>query len=318
MNWDIESLLKPIPGENPAGKDRSTSSEREVIDAAGKRRRKISNINDAEIEWEDPDWDKVENVAKKILTESSKDLFFAVRLAEAMSRKYPLHGLNSGLLLVHRLLVQYWDDLYPTISEDNLEHGLELRKKNLEWLSERLAKVIESSPLCAYEEKDFLNNREPLQRSRQNLTELDNAVKQHFVMAMSRHPDKTKVASITTPDFSALSRVLDERCARFEEQQSFVENDVSLPKALNNAAARPRFSQGVSIQTRKDAFCLLTEVSTYFKENEPHNPMPYLLDRAIKWSDMPLDEWLHEMADEGWRDIPALLKLIGKQKSSEK
>lgn len=313
MNWNIESLLKPIPGENPAGEDMSTSSEREVIDAAGKRRLKIGSIDDAGTEWEDPDWDKVENVAKKILTESSKDLFFAVRLAEAMSRKYPFHGLNSGLLLVHRLLVQYWDDLYPTISEDNLEHGLELRKKDLEWLSERLAKIIESSPLCAYEEKDFLNNREPLQRSKQNLTELDNAVKQHFAMAMSGHPDKTKVTSITTPDFSALSSALNERCARFEEQQLSVKNDVSLPKALNNAVANgSSVVQGVSIQTRADAFRLLAEVSTYFKKNEPHNPMPYLLDRAIKWSDMPLDQWLHEMVNEGWTDIPALLKLIGK------
>jgi len=47
--------------------------------------------------------------------------------------------------------------------------------------------------------------------------------------------------------------------------------------------------------TRDEAFAMLSSVATFFKETEPHSPVPYLVDRAIRWGRMPLEDWLKDV-----------------------
>jgi type VI secretion system protein ImpA len=47
--------------------------------------------------------------------------------------------------------------------------------------------------------------------------------------------------------------------------------------------------------TREEAFTMLTGVAQFFKQTEPHSPVPYLLERAIKWGNMPLESWLADV-----------------------
>ena len=46
---------------------------------------------------------------------------------------------------------------------------------------------------------------------------------------------------------------------------------------------------------REEAFTLLQGVAQYFKQTEPHSPVPYLVERAIKWGNMPLESWLDDV-----------------------
>ncbi|MDR4515603.1 type VI secretion system protein TssA [Nitrosomonas sp.] len=78
-----------------------------------------------------------------------------------------------------------------------------------------------------------------------------------------------------------------------------------------------RILAGGSIQSREEALRLVAEVSLFFKRTEPHSPIYYLLDRAVRWGSIPLDQWLNEMINEGWNDLPTLLRLIGKKESSD-
>ena len=39
----------------------------------------------------------------------------------------------------------------------------------------------------------------------------------------------------------------------------------------------------------------LAAVAAFFKRTEPHNPLAYLVERAIRWGGMPLEEWLREV-----------------------
>ncbi|SEF73569.1 type VI secretion system protein TssA [Marinobacterium lutimaris] len=48
-------------------------------------------------------------------------------------------------------------------------------------------------------------------------------------------------------------------------------------------------------ESRDEAFEMLTGVARYFKDREPHSPVPYLVERAIKWGRMPLEEWLKDV-----------------------
>jgi type VI secretion system protein ImpA len=54
-----------------------------------------------------------------------------------------------------------------------------------------------------------------------------------------------------------------------------------------------------SIKARQDAFRRLAEVANYFRTNEPHSPVAYLVERAIKWGQMPLEMWLEDVIKDG-------------------
>jgi type VI secretion system protein ImpA len=54
-----------------------------------------------------------------------------------------------------------------------------------------------------------------------------------------------------------------------------------------------------SIKARQDAFRRLTEVADYFRVTEPHSPVAYLVERAIKWGQMPLESWLEDVIKDG-------------------
>ncbi len=58
------------------------------------------------------------------------------------------------------------------------------------------------------------------------------------------------------------------------------------------------------IQSRQDAFKKLIEISEFFRKSEPHSPISYILERAVKWGDMPLDELIRELIpDSSARDF---------------
>lgn len=50
-----------------------------------------------------------------------------------------------------------------------------------------------------------------------------------------------------------------------------------------------------AIQNRKDALKRLEDIAKYFRENEPHSPVAYLVQRAVKWGNMPLEVWLQDV-----------------------
>lgn len=55
-----------------------------------------------------------------------------------------------------------------------------------------------------------------------------------------------------------------------------------------------------SVASKQAALRTISEIAGFFRRTEPHNPVAYLLDRAVYWADMPLDQWLAEVVrDEG-------------------
>ena len=50
-----------------------------------------------------------------------------------------------------------------------------------------------------------------------------------------------------------------------------------------------------AIQSRKDALKRLAELAEYLRKSEPHSPLSYLIQRAVKWGEMPLESWLQDV-----------------------
>lgn len=64
------------------------------------------------------------------------------------------------------------------------------------------------------------------------------------------------------------------------------------------------------IAAREDAFRTLLQVADFFRRTEPHAPISYLLEQAVRWGKMPLPELLTELIpDETSRDH--LFRLVG-------
>jgi type VI secretion system protein ImpA len=50
-----------------------------------------------------------------------------------------------------------------------------------------------------------------------------------------------------------------------------------------------------AIQSRQDALKRLGDIAEFFRKTEPHSPISYLLLRAVKWGNMPLESWLQDV-----------------------
>ena len=50
-----------------------------------------------------------------------------------------------------------------------------------------------------------------------------------------------------------------------------------------------------AIQNRKDAIKRLADLADFFRKTEPHSPVSYLVTRAVKWGEMPLEMWLQDV-----------------------
>jgi type VI secretion system protein ImpA len=50
-----------------------------------------------------------------------------------------------------------------------------------------------------------------------------------------------------------------------------------------------------AIQNRKDALRRLADIADFFQKTEPHSPVAYLVQRAVKWGHMPLESWLQDV-----------------------
>jgi len=52
---------------------------------------------------------------------------------------------------------------------------------------------------------------------------------------------------------------------------------------------------GIMPVDRADALRRLGAVAEFFRRTEPHSPVAYLVQRAARWGEMPLEEWLQEV-----------------------
>lgn len=220
-----------------------------------------------------------------------------------------------------------WHDIKQARETDHLD------RKDPEAMKKAIAegnltqKNIIDKALIETSDDLILENYELLKHCQQNFIDLNGVIDKLFVIkAIPSIQKETNVAPSLKELGSAIDNVYDfitgiakdrrligighdmfndDLGSNYEQTMS----DKSVPEK------RQAYSKG-TIQTREDALRVLSEVSLFFKRSEPHSPIYYLLDRAVRWGNMPLDQWLQEMINEGWNDLPTLLKLIGKQESS--
>ena len=53
-----------------------------------------------------------------------------------------------------------------------------------------------------------------------------------------------------------------------------------------------------SVRSRREALRRLAEIAEFFRRTEPHSPVSHLVQRAIKWGNMPLEAWLEDVVKD--------------------
>ena len=141
---DIEALLTPIPGDNPAGQNLQYSGLHDEIREA---RREDEDLEQGE--WKHDrkaaDWPRVIELATEALATRTKDLQVAAWLAEALVKTNGFIGLRDGLRVMRALLELFWDNLYPEIDEGDLE----ARANAVAWMDRLLVlpKAVKDVPI---------------------------------------------------------------------------------------------------------------------------------------------------------------------------
>ena len=60
----------------------------------------------------------------------------------------------------------------------------------------------------------------------------------------------------------------------------------------------------------------LATIAQFFQRTEPHSPVAYLVQRAVRWGEMPLENWLDEVIPDP-NVLNALRETLGLPKKSE-
>ena len=71
------------------------------------------------------------------------------------------------------------------------------------------------------------------------------------------------------------------------------------------------------LQNREQAMQVLKEIAEYFQANEPHSPVSYMLQKTIKWSQMPLHEWLAQVIKNDSNPLESVQELLGVKNNNE-
>lgn len=107
------------------------------------------------------------------------------------------------------------------------------------------------------------------------------------------------------PNFGELRKGL-------EEVQYKIEDLLSTKPAPLGAEAAPETDANGTVGTsgtsssgsgpvgnRAEALRRLQEVAAFFQRTEPHSPISYLVQRAARWGELSLDQWLAEVVADG-------------------
>lgn len=346
MPIDVNELLAPIPGSDPAGSDASFSDQFDRIREA----RRADDPSLAQGEWQTElkvaDWREAQSLSEDILLRTSKDLQAAVWLAEAAISRDGLEGARDSFALLAGLLETYWEGLYPRADDGDLEE----RAGKLAWFATYGARALQAlrlndDPQAPLTLAGWIDSREVDNLGRQNAESYQAALDEGRI-----NGETYDSRMLATPEAMLMERLVQVQAARDAFTRFSSTSDAKLGRDAPNLAAiddalkkiqqvysRVATAKGIggvaavadegtpaqagsdggaavggsggavaldlgggSLASKQAALRALGEIAGFFRRTEPHSPVAYLLERAIVWADMPLEQFLAELIrDEG-------------------
>ncbi|MBI4854916.1 MAG: type VI secretion system protein TssA [Acidobacteria bacterium] len=184
------------------------------------------------------------------------------------------------------------DDL-SSEEKRKIEELKELAEKEKKTTSEQWRKAQNTSPISFYQTTFNL-----LDKCLKAFLELDKLMDEKF---LSQTPGLGKLKKSLEDIFSLIGKIYKEK----QPIKIISEPQTNLPQDLIESMEKSSIAEQTStknlpisagaISCREDALDRLKNVAGYFRKTEPHSPVAFLVERAIKWGEMPLDQWLEEV-----------------------
>lgn len=311
---------------------------------AAARAEERNNLFNEESSKADEHWRKIVEIGPKILENESKDLEVASWITEALVRRHGFQGLRDGFQLIKGLIENFWDNLYPLPDEDGIETRVAcltgLNGQGAEGVliapirNVLITETGEPSPFSFWKYQQALEINKILDEEARsdkagklgfNVSDVEQAVSDSSEGFYIDLLDDISTALATyretgtlldnycgandSPPSSNITNILQEclgavkHLARYKlpEEESVSED---LVQPLQEDSGQTTSQADGPIRNREDAFRKLNEISSFFRKTEPHSPIPYILERAVKWGEMPLEELVRELIpDSSARDF---------------
>lgn len=222
-------------------------------------------------------WKKVADSSAGILAEKSKDLLVAAYLAGALFNTKGYAGLATGVSVMNEMIKAHWEGLMPEVKR------IRARTAAVQWLVDRIGGEIERRPQPGPPDRDAL------QLCARALEELGGFA--------------DKFAG-DAPDLGVLTRAV-----RAKLEVEAAPQKAEAPQT-GETMSGPSSGPAGPVGSRADAIRRLQEVADFLRRTEPHSPVSYLVQRAVKWGNMPLEDVIKELVkDSGARE--AIFETLG-------
>lgn len=352
----VTRLLAPIAGDSPGGADLRYEGTYSAIEEARRDENARLPRGVWQREIKQADWVQVERLCIDALATRTKDLRITCWLVDAWVHRFGFAGLAPGFALAEGMCARFWNDLQPRIDGgDPAAHiaAVEWLNQRLPIALRQVPVLVDAgAPETCFDWSDHLEaERLELIRARDSASakraEGGGSVTQ-AMLATCR--DRTDTGRLTTlaaearaglDALAALDATLDACCGDDAPGLSSIRNLVAdiagyaeaivdarraLALAASAAPAEPVLAAAAAstvpaflptgTSSRSTAYRQLAAIAAFLRENEPHSPVPYILEQLVAWGSMPLEEIETALRDRG-SGISMLIDAIGFGASEE-
>lgn len=281
----VEALLRPISAEARAGRDAREDPRAEFL--------RDEMLKDG---YTRRDWSRIEQAARMLLCETTKDLVVAASWASAAYETEGLQGLASGLALLTGLLTGYWEDMLPPVARRKVrESAIENFYEHLSIrLQARTAGPDDADDLSACTEllEDLHRAAQirytPAPPSHRPLRDALAQLHASLPKPVSQPPPaaNTTNSSLTAPAAAASAVTPPKPAARPEPEAGATRPAASAEPAPPLAPqAAPRAGASLEDLTRNlgEATQHLPKIAAGLRRHQPEASLPYRLLRVAAW-----------------------------------
>jgi len=250
----LESVKAPIGEENPAGESVTYDEDFQAL------KTEIENIGSVSGQ---ADYERIVELARTILTEKSKDLRAAGYLVIGEARANGAEQMAEAVRALRLLIDEYWEDLYPA------KRRMRGRGSALQFVSDRLSDWVSSTDFEQPDRAAMVAARDALQE-----------IQDFGLQEMGEH----------APSLSGLLNELDDVIDSLPEPEPEPEElpsespEAAEPEPDEEGATSPESpSAPTDLASESDASTAVIQAATFLREEDPSDPIPYRLLRAVQW-----------------------------------
>lgn len=303
---------------------------------------------------QEPNWDRVAELSLAILKGHSKDTRVLINLIDSYSTLFGLKGLTDSLNICLQLIERYELQLYPVPEMGDPAYAcLEILNKAFGQEENQVKRALRQIEFFGSGEGftwfafDHASAFEGLDVDvKQRYIEAGDRTANDFSVTIQKI---TKLSDITEIEEQlttavAIAKKLDDIIGKLSDNRAGIRGvcetlakmqrwyrgltevkrkeleSLASVETVDSSSGGGSVSTtgtfGGNVTSREQALVALSQIASFFLRTEPHSPLAYALDQAVRWGKMPLPELLKEILEDD-ASLRSVFKRMGIQDKSD-